>query len=101
MDALTLLKEQHDEVDELFARIESADDIATKAELFEELADKLAAHSKIEETQSRLKQVDTDLGDPDIYRDKTRTTRLLDERAELAASLEALETEWLRRAEDS
>lgn len=51
MDALTLLTEQHDEMDELFARIEAADDIATKCELFEELADKLAAHSKIEETQ--------------------------------------------------
>lgn len=51
MDALKLLETQHDEVDALFARIEAADDIATKAELFEELADKLAAHAKIEETQ--------------------------------------------------
>jgi hypothetical protein len=50
MDALKLLEKQHDEVDELFARIESTDDVATKAELFEELADKLAAHAKVEET---------------------------------------------------
>jgi hemerythrin superfamily protein len=49
MDALKLLETQHDEVDELFGRIESADDVATKAQLFEELADKLAAHAKIEE----------------------------------------------------
>ncbi|HVV87096.1 MAG TPA: hemerythrin domain-containing protein [Kofleriaceae bacterium] len=49
MDALTLLKEQHDEVDELFAKLEKTDDSGEKAELFAELADKLAAHAKIEE----------------------------------------------------
>ncbi len=48
-DALELLTEQHAEVDELFAKIEDADDADTKAELFRELADKLAAHSAIEE----------------------------------------------------
>lgn len=50
MDALKLLEQQHDEVEELFGRIEAADDVASKAELFEELADKLAAHAKVEET---------------------------------------------------
>ena len=49
MDALTLLEEQHDEVDALFAKIEAAEEAVTKAALFEELADKLAAHAKIEE----------------------------------------------------
>jgi hypothetical protein len=48
-DALELLTEQHAEVDELFEKIEKADDSDEKAELFRELADKLAAHSSIEE----------------------------------------------------
>jgi hypothetical protein len=48
-DALELLTEQHAEVDELFTKIEDSDDADEKAELFRELADKLAAHSAIEE----------------------------------------------------
>jgi ATP-binding cassette subfamily F protein 3 len=55
--------------------------------------------AKIEESHKRLKSVDADLGDPEIYRDKARTARLLDERAALAAGLEDLEAEWLRRSE--
>jgi hemerythrin superfamily protein len=47
--ALELLTSQHDEVDELFAMIEKARDGARKRAYFEELADKLAAHAKIEE----------------------------------------------------
>jgi hemerythrin superfamily protein len=50
MDALELLTLQHDEVDDLFAKIEATDDPDTKAQLFTELADSLAAHAKIEET---------------------------------------------------
>lgn len=49
MNALDLLKEQHDEVDSLFAMIENAKDADKKSELFIELADKLAAHATIEE----------------------------------------------------
>ncbi|HUQ03351.1 MAG TPA: hemerythrin domain-containing protein [Kofleriaceae bacterium] len=48
MNALTLLKQQHDEVDELFAALEDAAG-AEKLQLFEELADKLAAHATVEE----------------------------------------------------
>lgn len=48
-DALELLTEQHAEVDELFEKIEDSDDADEKAELFRQLADKLAAHSAIEE----------------------------------------------------
>jgi hemerythrin superfamily protein len=50
MNALDLLIEQHDEVEDLFSEIEDADDPEMKRELFEELADKVAAHAKIEET---------------------------------------------------
>lgn len=50
MDALSLLKEQHDEVDALFQQLEKADDADRKQALFDELADKLAAHATIEET---------------------------------------------------
>jgi hypothetical protein len=48
-DALELLRQQHDEVDELIGRIEDSDEADEKEELFVQLADKLAAHSAIEE----------------------------------------------------
>ncbi len=47
MKATDLLKSQHEEVDDLFSRIESAGD-REKMQLREELADKLVAHSVIE-----------------------------------------------------
>ena len=47
MDALKLLTEQHKEVDALIAKLEK--DPADKDELFEELADKIAAHATMEE----------------------------------------------------
>ena len=49
IDALELLTQQHDEVDELIGRIENCDDSDEKSELFIQLADKLAAHATIEE----------------------------------------------------
>ncbi len=47
IDVLALLAEQHSEVDELFEAIEKGN--GNKHELFDELADKLAAHAAIEE----------------------------------------------------
>lgn len=49
IDALELLTSQHDEVEMLISEIEESDDPDTKAELFQELADKLAAHATMEE----------------------------------------------------
>ena len=49
IDALELLKEQHDEVEELISQIEDSDDANEKEDLFRELADKIAAHSTMEE----------------------------------------------------
>jgi hypothetical protein len=49
IDALELLTEQHDEVEELISQIEDSDDSELKDELFRELADKIAAHSTMEE----------------------------------------------------
>jgi iron-sulfur cluster repair protein YtfE (RIC family) len=50
MEATKLLKKQHDEVEKLFKRFESAEDSEEKEQLFAEVADNLAAHAKIEET---------------------------------------------------
>jgi hypothetical protein len=50
MDALELLESQHDEVESLIEEIENTDDPEIKQQLFEELADNIAAHAKIEET---------------------------------------------------
>jgi hypothetical protein len=49
MDAIDLLKVQHEEVRDLFKNIEQAEDDEDKLALFEELADNLAAHATIEE----------------------------------------------------
>jgi hypothetical protein len=49
INAIELLRSQHAEVDDLFEQIESSDDADEKAELFSELADKIAAHATIEE----------------------------------------------------
>jgi hemerythrin superfamily protein len=49
MNALDFLKDQHDEVDDLFAKIEKTESRGERVALFRELADKLAAHAKIEE----------------------------------------------------
>jgi hemerythrin superfamily protein len=51
MNAIELLKEQHKEVDALFKRFEKLDEDATdeKGELFQMIADRLAAHATIEE----------------------------------------------------
>ena len=49
IDALEVLKMQHDEVEDLISEIEESDDGEEKMDLFRELADKIAAHSSIEE----------------------------------------------------
>lgn len=48
MNAIDLLKQQHREVEELFAKIESSDADDEKARLFRELAGKLVGHDGIE-----------------------------------------------------
>jgi len=50
MDAIKLLKQQHDNVDDLLGKIEKAQDLDRKQSLFEDMADQLAAHAAIEET---------------------------------------------------
>jgi len=49
MNAIDLLKEQHEEVRGLFEQLEEAEDDDERESLFQELADNLAAHSIIEE----------------------------------------------------
>ena len=49
MDAVELLSSQHREVEKLFKEIENAENAEDKEALFEDLADKLAIHAKIEE----------------------------------------------------
>ena len=49
MDAIELLEKQHNEVEDLFARIEHDSDDDEKVVLFQELADNLAAHTTVEE----------------------------------------------------
>jgi hemerythrin-like domain-containing protein len=50
MHAINLLKQQHQDVRDLFERISQAEDTSQKETLLQELADNLAAHMTIEET---------------------------------------------------
>ena len=49
MDAIDLLEAQHREVEDLFTKLDEAEDAATKARVFVALADGLAIHTSIEE----------------------------------------------------
>ena len=49
MDAIKLLKEQHDEVESLFKKFEESEDLSEKGRLFTMVADRIAAHATIEE----------------------------------------------------
>jgi hemerythrin superfamily protein len=49
MDAIKLLKQQHDLVEKLFAEYEDTDDGRSKRSIFMRIADNLAAHATIEE----------------------------------------------------
>lgn len=51
MNAIDLLESQHREVEDLFAELAQAEDVELKAAAFDELADKLAIHSSLEEHQ--------------------------------------------------
>jgi len=55
---------------------------------------------KIEKLQTRLKQIDLELGNPDVWRDARKSSSLSEERTRVQQELEPLEFEWARRAED-
>jgi len=48
MNAIDLLKQQHREVEQLFAKLEKTDDVSARSELFRELASNLVGHDGIE-----------------------------------------------------
>ncbi len=54
---------------------------------------------KIAGAEQRMKAIDAELMDPEVWRDQARSQKLGDERARLAAEMEPLEFEWSRRAE--
>ncbi len=56
--------------------------------------------TRIEEIEGRLRAIDAELLDPDVWRDGDRSSRLSEERSALSAELEPLEFEWSRRAEE-
>jgi len=55
--------------------------------------------SEIERIETRIKQIDKQMAEPDVWSDHRKMTKLGDERAKLAAELEPLEFEWVSRAE--
>ena len=56
--------------------------------------------AEIERIETRMKQIDREMAEPDVWSDHRKMTKLGDERAKLASELEPLEFEWMSRAED-
>jgi ATP-binding cassette, subfamily F, member 3 len=56
---------------------------------------------KIEKIEGRLREIDTQLQSPDVWRDARKSNELSSERGRVAAELEPLEFEWARRAEEA
>jgi ATP-binding cassette subfamily F protein 3 len=54
---------------------------------------------KIEETQSRIAKIDSEMTSPDVWRDPAKCQKLGEERTRLVRDLEPLEFEWLKRTE--
>ena len=55
---------------------------------------------RIEKLQSRIKEIDLEMGDPEVWRDARKANSLSGERKKIAEELEPLEFEWARRAEE-
>lgn len=53
----------------------------------------------IEQAQAKIKAIDAQLLDPQVYRDHAKMTKLQEQRGAVAGELEPLEFEWARRAE--
>ncbi|MFO0860720.1 MAG: ABC-F family ATP-binding cassette domain-containing protein [Phycisphaerales bacterium] len=56
---------------------------------------------KIEKLQTRIKEIDAALNDPEVWRDHARASKLSDERNTAIGQLEPLEFEWERRASEA
>lgn len=56
--------------------------------------------SEIERIENRIKAIDKEMADPDVWRNHSKMTALGDERSKLHGQLEPLEFEWGRRAEE-
>ncbi|MSQ90467.1 MAG: ABC transporter ATP-binding protein [Phycisphaerales bacterium] len=54
--------------------------------------------SRIQSVNARLTDIDQQLGNPDVYSDRKKTTALLDARSEAERERGNFEEEWLRRA---
>jgi hypothetical protein len=73
---------------------------ATKQDPLARLSiDKL--EDRIEQIQRRLREIDTELVDPDVYTDGRKSKKLQSERGKLTKDLEPLDFEWARRAEEN
>jgi len=55
---------------------------------------------RIEKITTRVREIDESMGDPGVYTDAKKMSKLGDERQKLTTELEPLEFEWSRRAEE-
>jgi hypothetical protein len=57
-----------------------------------------AVEKKLAETEAAIRKLDARLADPDIWRDADHAGQLTDQRDDLRAEMEELESEWLRKS---
>ncbi len=56
---------------------------------------------RIEKCETRLREIDAQLANPDTWSNASKSAKLSEERAKVAAELEPYEFEWARRAEEA
>ena len=56
--------------------------------------------TRIEESERRRDEIDQELAEPDTWSDRKRVSRLESERKQLLETLEPMEFEWSRRADE-
>ncbi len=100
MDALELLKADHQRVSELFDQLQQADDIDQKRDIFESIRDELTAHADIEEnyfyplfkTKEGFEDlIDQSIDDHSEMRDLMEEIDSLDDESELEDRFEELQ----------
>ncbi len=59
-----------------------------------------ALETRIQKLEKEIEKIDTQLANPDIYRDGPKVKSVQEQRVKLATELEPLEAEWLHRADE-
>lgn len=79
---------------------EAARTVAKRNDAFSKLSMK-ELEKRIERTESRIREIDEQMMDPEVYTDGKQSKKIQKERSTLSNELEPLEFEWSCRADDA